>query len=73
MPHLVIQLRIDNVGPDTLTRAFCVSVIETNSNLCKIYNVLVHPGVARMLHFARVKNLLYSTEEKRLFFLQNMF
>ena len=29
---------VDNVGPDTLTRAFCASSTETNSNLSKIHN-----------------------------------
>ena len=54
---------VDNVGPDTLTRAFCASVTETNSNLSKMHNGLCHPGVTRMLHFVRLKNLPYSTEE----------
>ena len=31
---------VENVGPDTLTRAFCASVTETNSNLSKIHNGL---------------------------------
>ena len=53
----------DNVGPDTITRASCASVTETNSNLCKIHNGLCHPGVTRMLHFMRLKKLRYATEE----------
>ena len=51
---------VDNVGPDTLTRAFCASVTETNSNLSKMHNGLCHPGDTRMLHFVRWKNLPYS-------------
>ena len=54
---------VDNVGPDTLNRAFCASVTETNSNLSKMHNGLCHPGVTRMLHFVRLNNLPYSTEE----------
>ena len=54
---------VDNVGPDTLTRAFCASVTETNSNLSKMHNGLCHTGVTCMLHFVRLKNLPYSTEE----------
>ena len=60
-----IQYRpgIDNVGPDTFTRAFCASVTESNSNLSDIHKQLSHPGVTRMLHFVRSKNLPYSTNE----------
>ena len=54
---------VDNVGPDTLTCAFRASVIEANSILSKIQNGLCHSGVTRMLHFVRLKNLPYSTEE----------
>ena len=37
---------VDNVGPDTLTRAFCASVTETNSNLSKMHNGLCHPNIS---------------------------
>ena len=57
------------MGPDTLTRAFYASVTETNSNLSKMHNGLCHPGVTRMLHFVRLKNLPYSTEEVKKFVL----
>ena len=53
---------VDNVGPDTLARAFCASVTETNSNISKIHNGRCHPGVTRILHFVRLRNLPYSTE-----------
>ena len=51
------------MGPDTFTRAFCASVTESNSNLSDIHKQLSHPGVTRMLHFVRSKNLPYSTNE----------
>ena len=51
------------MGSDTVTRAFFVSVTITNSNLSKIHNGLYHPGVTHILHFVRLKNLPYSTEE----------
>ena len=41
---------VDNVGRDTITRACCASVTETNSNLSKVHNGLCHLGVTRMLH-----------------------
>ena len=43
---------VDNVIPDTLTRS-----------LSKIHTGLCDPGVTRILHFVRLKNLPYSTEE----------
>ena len=54
---------IDYVGPDTFTRAFCAFVTESNSNLSDIHIQLSHPGVTRMLHFVKSKNLPYSTNE----------
>ena len=47
-----IQYRpgIDNVGPDTFTRAFCASVTESNSNLSDIHKQLSHPGVTRICY-----------------------
>ena len=53
-----------NVGPDTLTRAFCASISNVQSfNFTDIHNQLCHPGVTRMLHFIRSKNLPYSTDD----------
>ena len=50
----------DNSVPDTLTRAFCSAVsaltLDELRGLC-------HPGVARLLHFVRSKNLPFSTED----------
>ena len=46
-----------NVGPDALSRAFC-SALSSSSSLHEIHNKLCHPGVTRMLHFVRTKNLL---------------
>ena len=53
----------ENVAPDTLTRAFCCST--TTSSLIDIHNKLCHPGVTRLLHFVRSKNLPFSTEDVR--------
>ena len=51
----------DNVGPDTLTRAHCSSL--QSCTLADIHNNLCHPGVTRLLHFVRTRNLPYSTDE----------
>ena len=41
----------DNLGPDTLTRAFCASATSTPNKLSEIHDQLCHPGVIRLLHF----------------------
>ncbi|XP_048577994.1 uncharacterized protein LOC125559879 [Nematostella vectensis] len=51
----------DNVAPDSLTRAFTASM--PTSSLAEIHAALCHPGVTRMLHFVKSKNLPYSTDE----------
>ena len=51
-----------NVGPDTLSGAFCSSLTESSS-LEDIHNNLCHPGVTRLLHFVRTKNLPFSTTD----------
>ena len=51
----------DNIVPDALTRAHCAAV--SKSNLVEIHNNLCNPGVTRLLHFVRSKNLPFSTEE----------
>ena len=43
-----------NVGPDSLTRAYCSAIIP--SVLMNIHNELSHPGVTRMLHYVKIKN-----------------
>ena len=52
----------DNIVPDALTRAFCATTLSQKS-LSDIHSCLCHPGVTRMLHFVKSKNLLFSTEE----------
>ena len=52
----------ENVVPDTLTRAFCCSTIST-STLNDLHEGLCYPEVTRLLHFVRLKNLPFSTED----------
>ena len=49
-----------NVVADSFTRAHCSAV---SSNLEDIHAQLCRPGVTRLLHFVKSKNLLFSTEE----------
>ena len=53
----------DNAAADSLTRAHCNAI--SSSNLPEIHDAFCHPGVARLLHFVRTKNLPFSTEDVR--------
>ena len=57
---------IENVPPDTFSRG-CASVTpESNiSKLKELHEALAHPGVTRMSHFIRSRNLPYSIDEVR--------
>ena len=52
-----------NAAPDTLSRAHCASM--TKHALYDIHSALCHPGVTRLYHFVRTKNLPYSLDEVR--------
>ncbi|XP_071814632.1 uncharacterized protein [Apostichopus japonicus] len=54
----------ENIPPDTLTRAFC-SAISIEDNFAELHNALCHPGVTRMWHFIKSKNLPFGIEEVR--------
>ena len=59
---IVYRPGVDNAGPDTLSRISCA--IDNNiETLRGIHNSLCHPGVTRMVHFIRSRNLPYSIEE----------
>ena len=62
----------DNVAPGSFARAFIASM--STSRLSEIHNELGHPGVTRMLHFVRTKNMPFSTEDVRekVFHMQNL-
>ena len=52
----------ENVIPDALSRGFCCSVFP-DSTVTDLHKGLCHPGVSRLLHFVRARNLPFSTEE----------
>ena len=51
----------DNVPADTLSRAMCA--MATEDYLFKLHEALCHPGVTRLNHFVKTKNLPYSVDE----------
>ena len=53
----------ENAPADTLSHAFCGSATSNNNTLYELHESLCHPGVTRMLHFVKSKNLPYSVEE----------
>ena len=52
-----------NVGPDTLTRASCSAVSAPRLKLEDLHKELCCPGVTRLWHYVRTKNLPYSLED----------
>ena len=51
-----------NESPDALSR---VCAVSTGPDLKQIHNDLCHPGITRMLHFVKSRNLPFSVEEVR--------
>ena len=60
---IVYRPGAENIPPDTLSRAFCAAL--PCSNLSELHNSLCHPGVTRMFHFVKSRNLPYSVEDVR--------
>lgn len=52
----------ENAGADALSRLYSCS-IASGTNLKELHANLCHPGVTRMMHFIRSKNLPHSLEE----------
>ena len=51
----------ENFAADALSRSSCSSL--TSLDLKHLHESLCHPGITRMLHFVRSKNLPFSTEQ----------
>ena len=52
-----------NVAADTFSRTYCASMNSQISILAELHQKLCHPGVTRLLHFVRARNLPFSTED----------
>ena len=55
---------LENIPPDTFSRG-CASVIPAMNKLKELHVSLAHPGVTRMCHFVKTRNLPYSIDEIR--------
>ena len=53
----------DNVAADMFTRAYCSAL--SSHTLVNLHQSLCHPGVSRLLHFVRSRNLPFSVEDVR--------
>ena len=51
------------MAPDTFTRVICS--VMTSDDLVQLHNSLCHPGITRMAHFVKTKNLRVSIEQIR--------
>ena len=55
----------ENIPPDVLSRSYCSVTNPDGQTLYTLHDALCHPGVTRLFHFVRSKNLPYSMEEVR--------
>jgi len=55
----------DNVAPDAFLRSSCSSVYSDSRSLFELHDSLCYPGVTRIYHFVKSKNLPYSVEDVR--------
>jgi len=53
----------ENLTADCLTRAHCNVLANNLQKLKDLHNGLCHPGISRLAHFVRTRNLPYSTED----------
>ena len=57
---------IENVPADAFSRSVCSAAgVSRLQELVNIHAALVHPGVTKLMHFVRSKNLNFSMEEVR--------
>nr|XP_039250117.1 uncharacterized protein LOC120327823 [Styela clava] len=56
----------ENIPSDALSRISCATVQDPENHLLyKLHDALCHPGITRMSHFIRVRNLPYSMDDIR--------
>ena len=52
----------NNIPADTLSRAHCGAIVN-KEKLHELHVSLCHPGITRLTHFVKIRNLPYSIEE----------
>ena len=52
-----------NIPPDVFSRAYCGSIMNELFSLRQLHEALSHPGVVRLNHFVKTKNLPYSVDD----------
>nr|XP_039273884.1 uncharacterized protein LOC120347845 [Styela clava] len=56
----------ENISSDALSKISCATVQDPENHLLyKLHDALCHPGITRMSHFIRVRNLAYSMDDIR--------
>ena len=60
--NVVYRPRKENQAADALSRAVCGSMHSTDS-LKQLHESLCHPGVTRLFHFVKTKNLPFSLDD----------
>lgn len=55
----------DNIPSDTFSRSYCGVTCNDSQSLISLHDTLCHPGITRLLHFVKSKNLPYSVEDGR--------
>ena len=58
---IVYRPGVNNAAPDALSRAFCATI--NTPSLMEIHKNLGCPGITRLVHFVRAKNLPYSVDD----------
>ncbi|XP_042216731.1 uncharacterized protein LOC121862492 [Homarus americanus] len=59
--NIVYRPGTENSTAVALSRAFCLAT--NHNNLSDLHQQLCHPGVTRMAHFIRIRNLPYSVDD----------
>lgn len=55
----------ENISPDAFSRSHCGAACHDLQSLSSLHKALCHPGVTRLYHFVKSKNMPYSVEDVR--------
>ena len=63
--YIVYRPGRDDITPDIFSRSYCSMTCHDQRSLSAIHDALCYPGVTRLLHLIKSRNLPYSVEEIR--------